>query len=673
MKELRLRVIEECVDAGYALPGERSEKGSALKEAADRLDLNYDTLRRWYYEYKQSESQIITREELPPDDLSIHEILDFLEKRNSTKIKSTAAKQWQEVRINSNEPCVIAFVGDPHLDSPGADLALLREHIRLMNQIDVYAFCVGDLHDNWVGSLMRLYANSDVSRDTALKLIDWFMNNSGVKWLGFVRGNHDCLSNDTQVLTKRGWLDYQDIKIDDLVWGVNPETNLGEWQNINDIIVRDGDGYINILNTSKYEMAVTDNHRIISKNSNKLGLAYEYFTVSTIPNYRCQIPLSLNTKNNGIELTDDQIRFAAWCLTDGSIDDKNIVIYQSKQIYVEEIRNLLKSLEYSYTESIKDNSKTTHIMGRKLKSTPLPSHEFYIKSSSRNEIYKYINNKKILPEWTKNLNNRQFDVFLETLVKADGTMYYGSHNTSVLYKSKEFLDQIQILCLQHGWTATLKQYGSGHWRLNLHNKDSMTIENASTKFQKIPYEGEVWCLSVKYTNFMVRRNGKPFLTGNCWNNGAELLNLINKKNIMMEDWEIKTNLTFPSGLEIPIWISHDFKGKSSFNKVHGLVKAARERHRAKILVAGHTHDWGYYMEEMPDTNRVYHAIRSRGYKFNDEHALVNGFPETKYGATMCAVIDPLATDPISEITVFPDLEKAILYKNALGLNGINRS
>lgn len=344
MKELRLRVIEECVDAGYALPGERSEKGSALKEAADRLDLNYDTLRRWYLDNKE-EAQVIIREELPPDDLGIHEILDFLEKRNSTKIKATAAKQWQEVRINSNTPCVIAFVGDPHLDSPGADLALLREHIRLMNQPNVYAFCVGDLHDNWVGNLMRLYANSDVSRETALKLIDWFMNDSGVKWLGFVRGNHDS-----------------------------------------------------------------------------------------------------------------------------------------------------------------------------------------------------------------------------------------------------------------------------------------------------------------------------------WGNGSELLDLINKKNIMMEDWEIKTNLTFSSGLEIPIWISHDFKGKSSFNKVHGLVKAARERHRAKILVAGHTHDWGYYMEEMPDTNRVYHAIRARGYKFNDEHALVNGFPETKHGATMCAVIDPLATDPISEITVFPDLEKAILYKNALILN-----
>lgn len=40
----------------------------------------------------------------------------------------------------------------------------------------------------------------------------------------FVRGNHDCLSKNFTTLTKRGWLKYDELSMDDMVLSFNPET-----------------------------------------------------------------------------------------------------------------------------------------------------------------------------------------------------------------------------------------------------------------------------------------------------------------------------------------------------------------------------------------------------------------------------------------------------------------
>lgn len=365
----RKEIIEGLLLEGYAPIGVKNSKGSFIPEAARIIGVYPSSIRRWLVkeeEYQEAgdasylpnwslysakkddvgleDPVFIEFADIPVDDIPINRLLDQLQERNDLRIKSQFAKEWQEIKIDTEEPIVVAFVGDPHIDSPTADITLLRQHISQMNEEGVYAFCLGDMHDNWVGNLARLYAHSDVSRKTAIRLLNWFMNESGVRWLGFVVGNHDT-----------------------------------------------------------------------------------------------------------------------------------------------------------------------------------------------------------------------------------------------------------------------------------------------------------------------------------WNNGQELLEALNKNKFIMEEWELKVNLKFPTGLEVPIWLSHDFKGKSAFNKVHGLVKAARERHKAKILAAGHTHEFGYYTEEMPDSDHVYHAIRSRGYKIVDSHAIINGYPTAKYGQTMCAVINPKATSAIDEITIFADVEKALRYKNALKL------
>lgn len=98
------------------------------------------------------------------------------------------------VTTKDSLPMATPHLGDPHVDDDGADLALLQEHMTLINTTQgLYGANVGDTTNNWVGRLARLYAQQSTSASDAWMLAEWFI--SGVKkWLYVVGGNHDCWS-----------------------------------------------------------------------------------------------------------------------------------------------------------------------------------------------------------------------------------------------------------------------------------------------------------------------------------------------------------------------------------------------------------------------------------------------------------------------------------------------
>jgi len=130
--------------------------------------------------------------EFPPDDRPIEEILDAMAARQRQRAEHASALHWFPLKMKRAEPVGIAFVGDPHLGNNGTNIDLVRRDARLMAETDgVYAVNLGDTVDNWGGRLVRLYAENDVSRSTEQKLARWFLQDSGIRWLLWLLGNHD--------------------------------------------------------------------------------------------------------------------------------------------------------------------------------------------------------------------------------------------------------------------------------------------------------------------------------------------------------------------------------------------------------------------------------------------------------------------------------------------------
>lgn len=129
-----------------------------------------------------------------PDPLEpVGELISRREKAFKRDAGRRKAERWIPMDLEDERgPFVVVFFGDPHLDDNHCNWPLLKEHVALASRPHVYGVCVGDKANNWVGRLMREYAEQHVTKSDARRLAHWYLSGCGVNWLFHVLGNHDA-------------------------------------------------------------------------------------------------------------------------------------------------------------------------------------------------------------------------------------------------------------------------------------------------------------------------------------------------------------------------------------------------------------------------------------------------------------------------------------------------
>lgn len=175
-----------------------------ISAAARLLGISRSTLRgRMYKVSRPPISSSIKMPEFPDDDIAPEEIIHSMCKRFEKRAAASEAKKWMKFEIAEKKPIGICWFGDPHIDDDGCNWPLLKQHIEMCkNTPGMYGANIGDTHNNWVGRLMKLYADQETSKGTAYKLIEWFFRESGINWLIMLLGNHDEW-NDGGMILKR--------------------------------------------------------------------------------------------------------------------------------------------------------------------------------------------------------------------------------------------------------------------------------------------------------------------------------------------------------------------------------------------------------------------------------------------------------------------------------------
>ncbi len=141
--------------------------------------------------------------EVPDDDIPVTEIIEGLKNRYTKRKEYDEAQKWMAFKVSSDDPIGICWFGDPHVDDNGCNWPLLDEHIAIVRDTPgMFGANIGDTHNNWVGRLGVLYAHQDTSRETAFKLAKWFVQDSGIKWLIWLLGNHDAWNFGADVMAE---------------------------------------------------------------------------------------------------------------------------------------------------------------------------------------------------------------------------------------------------------------------------------------------------------------------------------------------------------------------------------------------------------------------------------------------------------------------------------------
>ena len=129
----------------------------------------------------------------PSEDMPVEELIAWRKKQFEKKKAHKEAAKLIDIHIKTTGPIGIVHIGDPHVDDDGTDIALIEEHLKIIKDTKgMYAGNLGDLQNNWIGRLARLYAEQGTTHKQAWQLVEWMM--TSVEWLYLVGGNHDAWS-----------------------------------------------------------------------------------------------------------------------------------------------------------------------------------------------------------------------------------------------------------------------------------------------------------------------------------------------------------------------------------------------------------------------------------------------------------------------------------------------
>lgn len=132
---------------------------------------------------------------LPDSDESAEELVKRRVQRFGQIKDAREARKLIRIPVQMDGPIAILHMGDPHVDDDGCDWPTLKRHIDIANATPgMLAGNVGDLTNNWIGRLARLYAHQETTSRQAWKLAEWFIQS--VPWLYLIGGNHDLWSGD---------------------------------------------------------------------------------------------------------------------------------------------------------------------------------------------------------------------------------------------------------------------------------------------------------------------------------------------------------------------------------------------------------------------------------------------------------------------------------------------
>lgn len=131
---------------------------------------------------------------LPSSSMPLDELRAMRRAESQRTIEADDARRLIPITINTPGPIGLMVFGDPHIDDPGCDFVRLEKHLEIAAARPQYLFAcnIGDVTNNWIGRLQRLYAEQLTTHRDAWRLAEWMMRDAGVSWLFLIRGNHDA-------------------------------------------------------------------------------------------------------------------------------------------------------------------------------------------------------------------------------------------------------------------------------------------------------------------------------------------------------------------------------------------------------------------------------------------------------------------------------------------------
>lgn len=333
-----------------------------------------------------------------------------------------------------------------------------------------------------------------------------------------------CLTGDHEVLTPEGWVRLDQWQGGQIVtW--SPTVNLYSFQKCAPVSF-DFDGELIGIEHQRCSQLSTPEHKMPVYNRNGI---LETKTMSELYGKRVQFPIASNRDlrypRSGVEL-----RILIMTQADGNYTDNGDLRFGFKKLRkVERCKKLLRQagIPFRYTTD--------------------------------GEIHRFSVQRYEQPMWLRSFQSKTFGWWMlneDPAVILDELEYWDAYRcgpNSIQYTTTNANNAsvLQAVCHLGGYVTTLltKQRERNGWNtayvLNIWLTPGRTTEVRPKHMYKVPYQGRVYCATTPTGYFMVRRNGKVWITGN----SGRLIQLQNLPGNSMPDLDDARNLVLDDDYE----------------------------------------------------------------------------------------------------------------------------
>jgi len=335
----------------------------------------------------------------------------------------------------------------------------------------------------------------------------------------FIKGNHDCFSKDTKILTIDGYKSYNEISAGEFIPTVNLEKKIIEYNPILGIKKYNVDTTYS-FKTKTCEGIFSNNHKHIVTSYDKRYRRCKWKKISSEDLWqrksRFYLPTTFKSGNKDYNISDEWLKLAGWIFADGGVGRKYkyITIYQSKKEHIKKIKNICNNLKIPYNLVIR-HRKILKIQNKVLKKI-LPQGEFKFNSVESKKIMEKLkldDNK--FPLFIRFLSDKQIQIFLESVIDGDGSKTKGG--SFQIWGTKHSLEILMGHLVTHNIDCNLIKDNRSSYYLCVHirNKEHFSVRAIlANKLSIDKYNDFVWGVEVKNHIIFIETNGKPLITGN---------------------------------------------------------------------------------------------------------------------------------------------------------------
>lgn len=464
---------------------------------------------------------------------------------------STTVSILEEVNKHVNKEQLVILISTV---LPGTVRSTLHKYITNARFIyNPYLIAMGTVAWDFINPEMVIIGTEDgnITGD-AKELIDFYkpmMENDPRYEVGTwdeaesIKIFYNCYSEDTEVLTDRGWKLFSEAEDNDKVWSLNPDTMTPEWVIPDKWVSREWNSEMIHFHSSKDDILVTPGHNMFigkqttyhkPQNGKSWGYSWTLMPAEeAIKRSGFVFQRSTRWHNDSPEFTevagvdiptDLYVQLMAWYLSEGCTSHGRIILSQDRNVNPDK-----HEMIYKMMLRVMDYYPGKNILCEGESGISLLWPEF------ANELVSYGKSfDKYVPDNIKSLGKDMIRLFLDIYNLADGSALHtkrfdGTRSTSDrAYKyyatsSDKMASDLGELIIKVGRFPSYRKT-----RSDISNKDCHLVyellgktsnyqrsSTAGLKYSKIDYSGKVYCAMLPKNHvFLTRRNGKCTWQGN---------------------------------------------------------------------------------------------------------------------------------------------------------------